>query len=253
MVTTTKQWLLAVLERAGYTVIPNWRLAKHPQASYLKLLLKFLDVDCILDVGANLGQFRDFLRDEVGFDGIIISFEPISDLAQQLQDRAKRDNKWLIKQFALGSAEGRAPFNVMASSQFSSFLSPEHSLTPMFLATNVVTRIVDVEIRTLDAILPELRTQLGFSSVYLKLDTQGFDLEVMKGAGQSLECVRGLQTEVSVTPIYSGVQRYEASLPVFESLGFEISGVFPNNPQHFPHLVEFDCHMISRAFLRRAD
>src|SRR5687767_6243230 len=59
--------LFKAAHACGYTVVPNWRLDNYPQTIYLQKLFALLNIDCVLDVGANLGQYRDFLRDQVGF------------------------------------------------------------------------------------------------------------------------------------------------------------------------------------------
>ncbi|HEX2790827.1 MAG TPA: FkbM family methyltransferase, partial [Steroidobacteraceae bacterium] len=85
------------------------------------------DIDCILDVGANVGQYHDFLRDKVLYRGPIVSFEPIGRNIDRLRERARFDSAWHIEGYALGAAEGALPLNVMVSDQFSSFLEPDHS------------------------------------------------------------------------------------------------------------------------------
>src|SRR5262249_10260519 len=140
-------------------------------------------------------------------------------------------------------------FNIMAITEFSSFLSPSHSGVGMFKGGNEVEESVEVEVNTLDRVLPALEKQLGVNQIYLKLDTQGYDLEVAKGAGASLPGIRGLQTEASVVPIYEGMPDYSSAIRTFESHGFVLSGIFPNNPSHFPRLIEFDCYMINRSYL----
>jgi FkbM family methyltransferase len=236
----------------GYTIIPNWRLERYSSASYLQKLLDFLEIDCILDVGANIGQYRGFLRNEVGYDGIIVSFEPIAQHAEVLRRSALSDKKWIINEYALGDSPGSKTFNIMANTVFSSFLEPDHSKVNTFRAMNVVTHRVEIQMRTLDEVLPELEAQVGKKNLYLKLDTQGFDLEVMHGAGRCIDSIRALQTEASVTPIYSQMPNYATSIRTLQDLGFELSGIFPNNPGHFPALIEFDCFMIAARYLPKA-
>ena len=117
---------------------------------------------------------------------------------------------------------------------------------------NVVTDQVEIQIRTLDELLPELEAELGNRNLYLKLDTQGFDLEVLKGASQSIDKIRDLQTEASVKPIYSEMPDYATSIRTLLSLGFELSGIFPNNSGYFPMLIEFDCFMIAERYVVKA-
>jgi FkbM family methyltransferase len=248
MSSSIRQRLFDLAQKFGYTIVPNWRLGRHPQTVYLQKLFNHLAVDCVLDVGANQGQYRDFLREEVGFNGTIVSFEPIPQHVEAMRRRGGSDPRWLIEGCALGATSGTATFNVMASTTFSSFLSPTHTATKRFEASNEVRERIEVPVKTLDEVLPGIVQKTGVKSVYLKLDTQGFDLEVIKGAPQSLKNVRALQTEASVKPIYVGMPDFSVISSTLSAQGFEPSGIYPNNEGHFPLLIEFDFHMISTQF-----
>lgn len=244
-----RRFVESAASRLGYAVIPEWALPHHEAAQFLRKTFALLETDCVLDVGANAGQYRDFLRTEVGFVGTIVSFEPIHAHAERLTSRARAtDPAWQVKPFALGRTAGTARFNVMADTQFSSFLTPRHSQGNTF-QQNRVTDSVEVEVRTLDDLLPGIEAEFSPRGIYLKLDTQGFDLEVLGGATRSLDRISGLQTEASVTPLYDGMPDFMETISAIRSMGFAISGMFPNNPQHFPRLVEFDCHFVSNKLL----
>ena len=100
---------LAGLARAfGYVLMPK-RVAKYWQEiSLLQRLLERLEVDCVIDVGANRGQYHDQLRDAVGYRGRIVSVEPMSALATGLETRANREDPlWEIHACALGATTDR--------------------------------------------------------------------------------------------------------------------------------------------------
>jgi FkbM family methyltransferase len=229
--------------RLGYTVIPNWQMDTFRSAEFLRRFFDYLNIDCVIDVGANAGQYHKFLVEEVGFEGLVASFEPIPALAAKLQGEASGNPKWLVDGCALGREPGSMTFNVMANTEFSSFLAPLSDKTAAFGGANTVTQTVSVEVKTLDQVVPKLRRERGVKNIYLKLDTQGFDLEVLKGAAASLETISGLQSEMSVRPIYAGMPRYGEVIAYLEERGFVMSGLFPNNAGHFPLLIEFDCYM----------
>ena len=236
--------------RLGYAVIPHWRLERHSMARHLARLFRELSVDLVLDVGANRGQYHDFLRREVGYAGWIASFEPNPALANHLAARARVDDRWAVHGCALGSAPGMMEFNIMASSEFSSFLQPTERATSRFAEMNRVAEQVTVEVDTLERRLPALMSSLAVCRPYLKLDTQGFDLSVIEGARGVLAELEALQIEASVTPIYEAAPDYATAIATSQSLGFEPSGFFPNNEGHFPRLVEFDCVMVARRHVR---
>lgn len=238
-----------LFDHLGYTVIPNWRMDHHSQAEFLKTLFEHCGIDCVFDVGANEGQYGRFLREQVGYKGLIVSFEPIPACVSSLKQCAADDERWLIEEVALGLAPGLARFNVMAGTQFSSFLKPDNSHIQMFTRQNRLAQEIEVKVGTLEDYIPRLLETHSCSSPYLKLDTQGYDLNVARGAGNAITRFRALQTEASVTPIYEGMPGFSDSFREFQKMGFELSGIFPNNPDHFPRMIEFDCHMINRACL----
>ncbi|MFN8065254.1 MAG: FkbM family methyltransferase [Vicinamibacterales bacterium] len=238
-----KKKIEAALNRLGYEVVPKWRAAHHAQARYLQQLFDLLAIDCVLDVGANTGQFRDFLRVQVGYTGRIVSFEPIPDCVAELQRRSATDSAWEVRPIALGSHAGTASFNITKETQFSSLREPDASVTSRFEALNSVVSRIEVEVNTLENVLPQIR-QAGISRIYLKLDTQGFDLEVIRGAGECLTQVEAIQTELSFIRLYEGSPGWAETIDELRSRGFRLSGLFPNNPQHFPDCYEMDCHMI---------
>ncbi|MCU0646916.1 MAG: FkbM family methyltransferase [Gemmatimonadaceae bacterium] len=235
--------------RAGLSIVPTWRLDRLPMAKHLRRLFAHLRVDLVLDVGANLGQYRDFLRDEVGYAGRIVSYEPIPDHAAAMRQRAESDPLWTVEAKALGRAPGTATFNVMAGSQFSSFLTPEHNEVSLFREQNAVSHAIDVPVSTVALELEAIDRGAPAVRPYLKLDTQGFDLAVLDGAGSALERIVALQSEASVRKIYTDAPDYVTTLQTIERRGFALSGIFPNNDGHFPQLVEFDCVFVSRREL----
>jgi hypothetical protein len=114
-------------------------------------------------------------------------------------------------------------------------------------ALNDVRRRINVNVRTLDAVVTEIAEERSAGPIYLKLDTQGFDLEVVKGAGQSIERVRALQTEVSIVPIYHGMTDCRASIETLTNYGFELSGLWAVNRDATLRAIEFDCVMVRPA------
>jgi FkbM family methyltransferase len=243
-----KKGILELCSRLGYSVVAEWRMEHLATSTYMRKLFALLDIDCVLDVGANRGQYRDFLRKHVGYSGHIVSFEPIPENLEILRARAKEDAYWSIEGCALGKSSGHATFNVMVSSTFSSFLQPDHTSTSRFKDGNNVAASLTVNLKRLDEVLPQVEKKLPVKNIYLKLDTQGFDLEVAAGGAQNMHRFKALQTEASVVPIYKGAPDYVTSIRTFQSMGFVLSGMFPNNPCHFPRLFEFDCFMINRKF-----
>ncbi|QDL36586.1 FkbM family methyltransferase [Rhodoferax sediminis] len=245
-----KQYLKSALIRLArsreYELIPAWSFDRQPLARHLRAIFERYNVDCVFDVGGNLGQYHDLLREEVGFKGLVFSFEPVSKYIDILREKSESDQKWQIFDFALGSAEGSAPINVTKSPGLNSFLEPQKDVVQNFWPAGEVTGIEQVRIRVLDSIFEDLRREHSFHAPYLKLDTQGFDLEVLRGSKQSLIEFRALQTEASIKPLYQGMPDYRDIIEHLAEAAFELSGMFPVSHDEALRLIEFDCLLINR-------
>src|SRR5262249_39591429 len=110
-----------------------------------------------------------------------------------------------------------------------------------------VERTERIMVRRLDSIFDDALKGLDKARVFLKTDAQGMDLEVLKGAGERISEVEGLQSEVSAIPLYAGVPDYLEFLSCCRELGFAPTGFFPiiNSPVG-GHLVECDVVLVRR-------
>ncbi|AOU99395.1 hypothetical protein BI364_16985 [Acidihalobacter yilgarnensis] len=238
-----------IIARMGYRLIPEWQLKDADYARHLEALFDLLDIRCVLDVGANKGQYRDFLRRRVGYEGLILSFEPVHELASALSTRAREDEQWEVFEFALGEADTEQTLNVMATSVFSSFLEPDHSVVQDFAADNVLDHKENVGVKRLDTFMAEMSGTREFGNTYLKMDTQGYDLNVLRGARESLRNIRALQSEVSVLGIYTGMPGYMESIEAIRESGFDVTGLFPVTRDDAMRVIEFDCVAVNRGLL----
>jgi FkbM family methyltransferase len=195
-------------------------------------------------VGANEGQFRDFLRWEVGYSGWIMSFEPAPEPAAILQRRATSDPKWRILVKGLGSGTGVQKLNIAGHSTFTSLRKPRFDQTKLGNAKRETTRSVDVEIVTLDEVLPDLVSVAKASRPFLKLDTQGYDLEVVRGATKTISSIVALQAELSIVPLYEDTPNYIETISALEAYGFQVSNFFPVASEANLRLLETDCIMV---------
>jgi FkbM family methyltransferase len=218
-------------------IAPIW-----PQRKFLRSLLKKLQIDCVIDVGANVGQYGNELR-MIGYDGQIFSFEPAPDCFAQLSARCASDPHWHAINLALGTQPGHALFNEMQASVFNSFKLPSASETSLYKKENSVLRQTSVAVDRLDVILPALQTQYKFQNIFLKMDTQGFDLQVFEGATAAHHLITALQSELPVKRIYQDVPAWRDALAVYENSGFELSALFPVNPS-IAELIEMDCYLV---------
>jgi len=211
-------------------------------ADLLKMFER-LRINCVLDVGAHRGGYAAFLRD-VGYRGHIVSFEPISDNYQVLYSRCADDPKWHVYRVALGDRDSVQEMNVFHETQLCSFLTPNDYCSAHMNRGEMVRGTERVDLRRLDTIFDEYLAGIEAPRIYLKIDTQGYDLKVLAGCGRRIDQVLALQSELSVKPIYNGMVSYLEALPKFRELGFEVSGMYPVNLDVSFRVIEFDCVMV---------
>lgn len=215
--------------------------------AHLGQLLGQFEVNCVLDVGANAGQYAQRLR-RLGYEGHIVSFEPVGALYERLKRLSASDPKWSVHRLALGGRDGEADINVTRASVFSSLLKPNGDSGRHFGNGPEVTTVERVPVRRLDSVLGELLAGVPDPRPFLKMDTQGYDLEVFAGLGEWAHRLVGLQSEVSLIPIYEGMPRMAASLGAYEAAGFEVAGLYPvSRDRRTARVIEYDCTMVRAA------
>lgn len=208
----------ALLGRAGWEIRPTTTDADQRRSR----LLAAEGIDLVLDVGANVGQYGMRLRAN-GYRGRIVSFEPYETAYAQLQRTADRDALWDAHRLALSDEEGVAELNISSNSFSSSLLAltdrhVESAPGSSYVATE------SVRARRLDAIWPEV---VGTARPWLKLDVQGFEMHVLRGAGERLGEARALQIELSLEPLYTGAVGWRDTVDWLEERGFALVAVEP--------------------------
>ncbi len=191
----------------------------------------------MIDVGANRGQYLGFLRQDVGYTGRVVCFEPVSHCYVELSATAAGDGLVEVRRRALGAAPGQATIHVSHASDLSSFLRPSSLGGQIFEAGFQEAGEEVVEVSTLDGEFPGP----GYArSAFLKLDTQGFDLDVLSGGAAMLERVSVLQLEVSQLALYERMPTLEESVAAVRGRGFDIIGFFPVVAADGLRAIEFD-------------
>lgn len=204
-------------------------------------LMRDCAINCVLDVGAHHGWFAARLR-RAGYRGQIFSFEPFPESVGEIQRKAANDPAWSVLPYALGDEEAQRAFNVLLTPQggttMNSFLQPAIDFAER--------RSVTATIRRFDSVAGELLSKIPEPKLFLKMDTQGFDLAVLRGVGAWLDKVQLLQSEISVIPIYQDMPHYTEALQVFEGHGFAPVDLVPVNRTPDGRTIEFDC-ILKRA------
>ena len=230
-----KRWLRTALKRAGLEV----SRAGPDVASFLRSR----NVRTVLDVGANIGQYGEYLR-SLGYREEIVSFEPVRDVFAILRERAGPDPKWKVHPVGLGAEDGEATINVSANPVFSSILATRGAAS-RFDARAAPGRTETITIHTLDRYVARCE-----APIFIKIDTQGFERQVLAGCDLSNPDIVGIQLELPVIHLYAGTWSISEAIEHMAGKGFVISQLKPVNHHHMDRdaLVEIDC-----VFRRRSE
>lgn len=195
----------------GYEMVP---LELHKGIPLLECLARHA-VRTVIDVGANQGQFGNRLR-MLGWEGPILSIEPLPSAFRLLEAVARQSPPWEVVQVAAGQSPGVANINVSRNSVSSSLLRPaKMHLEAAPLSTTMQSIAVTVE--PLDAVVERSHAVGPF---LIKIDTQGYELEVLRGAPGAIASAEMLQLEVSLTPLYEGQPDWLELLQFVAQIGF---------------------------------
>ena len=149
----------------GYEFTKIRRKAHQDFGTHLLTLFENLEINCVLDVGANMGQYVEQLR-KSGYEGKIISFEPIKECYEHLKKSG--DDSWEIVNYALGNTEGEANINVTNKNVFSSILSPNEYAAHRFNQSAQVNHPEKIKIKRLDDVLEDILPDYKTRNIFLK-------------------------------------------------------------------------------------
>ncbi|HEU4562159.1 MAG TPA: FkbM family methyltransferase [Longimicrobium sp.] len=210
------------LRRAGIDArranpFTNWELR-------LPTLLRQHGVKTVLDVGANDGGYASGLLDG-GFGGRIVSFEPLPEAWRALSEKARASASWEVAPpVALSDENGETVFHQAGNSVSSSLLVMTEAHSEAAPRSGTVASL-RVRTRRLDDVLGELDAP---RPLFLKLDVQGAEHLVLKGAGDALRtAVVGVQLEMSLARLYEGQMDAAALDALLRSFGFECWDIIP--------------------------
>jgi FkbM family methyltransferase len=181
-------------------------------------LLGWKDIDAVVDVGANAGQFGTRIR-AAGYRRRIVSFEPLSAAFEDLMATAATDSRWDCHKLALGARAGRETLNVSGDLEASSVL-PMEERHVRHCPPSAYVGVETIEMATLDGVSASVLQ--NDERLYLKLDVQGYELEVLHGSEEVLGRVELVEAEVSLVPLYGGGPLYRDVVDHLDQRGFRL-------------------------------
>jgi FkbM family methyltransferase len=207
--------------------------SKHPN------LVDFINdrkIDVVLDVGANAGQFGQKLRG-FGYRGAIVSYEPVLSAFKDLERIAEADNKWTAHNFAIGAESGELKIHISANSKFTSALRLKDN-AQQFHGGIIADRVESVPVWTLDQVATKCD-----GKILIKIDTQGFERQVIEGGSKTVARSKGVLMEVPIIALYNNSWRLSEAIEYMDGIGFVPTQIDPVNyhPMDRQALVEIDC------------
>jgi FkbM family methyltransferase len=199
----------------------NLDLVKDPFPRRIAASLAFFDVETVIDVGANVGQYGAALRAS-GFGGQIVSVEPLSDAYGRLARRCANDPQWVAVHTAVGAAPGTLSINVSANSYSSSVLPMTSAHTGAAPGSEYVGAEA-VPVTTVAELVE--RFGLDPARTWLKIDTQGYEAPVLDGAGPLLGTFAAVQLELSFVPLYDGQALFDELVGRLAGAGHVLFGL----------------------------
>lgn len=215
-----KQLLHKSLSALGYKLVRKTRKneVRLPLLAAKNLLLGGGGSPVMFDIGANIGQTTLSMRDL--FPGATVhAFEPGSEAFARLSESLGDTPGVHLHQVAIGSAPGRIQFHENAESTMSSVLPLGSE------GWGIVKALREVELTTVDEVCQ--RHDIQHISI-LKSDTQGYELEVLRGATEIMEQgqVDCVFFELIFSDLYQGKPRFDTVLSFLLDRGYVLVSVY---------------------------
>ena len=182
-------------------------------------ILNNYELNKVLDVGANVGQFADSLFD-YGYDGEVVSFEPTSQAYATVSAKAQKNKNWHVAdKCAIGDSDGEIEINISDNTAFNSIKEIKEQYAS-YNSQSAISNKENVAIFRLDSLRGKYFNERD--NLFLKIDTQGFEKEVLQGAEESLKIVKGVKIEVPLVSVYEGVEWHMVDfINFFDEKGFK--------------------------------
>jgi len=235
-ITTTARELNDMLMRKfGWRVV----LESSTFQAQRTVIMREKKVTLALDVGANVGQWASSVRNS-GYAMKIISFEPDPRAITVLKAKFAKDQDWALFETAVGDENSG-----LTLSQFPKMVEGMSSLKRPVNKTALGQTIasptdeilqISVPVRRLDDLLSDL--DLNDEVIHLKIDVQGFELEVLKGSPKILQKCSVVEIEMPFVSSYEDSTQFLEISKFLIELGFTASAI---QTERWSYPTALDC------------
>ena len=214
----------------------------------LRFLLSKLNIDTVLDIGANEGQFAKKLRN-IGYKEKIISFEPLNKVFDILKKESDNDASWQASNIAIGDKDGETIINESNYSLSSSILPMSKLHLEAKENSNYIGK-QKVSIKKIDTVIDS--ENLIKNNLFLKIDTQGFEYQVISGSIENLKNIRAILCELTLVELYEGQKLWLDIVELLTANNFEIWSLekgFQNSKNK--QILQIDCIFLNKEFKQK--
>lgn len=202
--------------------------------------LKHLDINNIIDVGANRGQFLTNYYKHFP-NTHYFCFEPLTEEFKELENVSKRiGNNIITVNSAFGNLEGNIILHQHKHSPSSSILDTTNKCNELFPQTRNQNDI-ELSITTMDNYFKDILDE-DYKNILLKIDVQGFELEVLKGAQKTLNMISTCLLEINFSILYKNQACFNETYEFLHTRGFEYAGAIDQN-------FKDDCQLVCSDML----
>ena len=182
----------------------------------LQNMVKDINPETIIDIGSNKGQFI-MLIEQLFPHKIIYSFEPIEEVLKKQKRFFNYKKNIFFYNFALGGNSSTKEFFITKRMDSSSFFKVDTKNDKSNYYT--IKNKTNIQIRTLDEIIID---QKVVNPILMKIDVQGYEIEVLKGSEKMLEKIDYLLIEVSENEFYHGQPLSNEIITFLQDRNFQI-------------------------------
>ena len=228
-----KQLFRSFLHRLGFDLVryaPTAaaravRANPKQKGSNLFKSLTLHEIDFMLDVGANVGQFALHMY-EIGYEGRIVSVEPVMAARERLLEASVAESRWQIaERCALGDRNGETELHVAQDAKHSSVLT----VLPQYLEVAPKAAAIATETVPLHTVNGCLRQYRGSArNPFLRISVQGYEDRVLDGAEAVLPEIEGLHIEFSFLPLYQDQGLFDELFAQIKGKGFSLYNLYPS-------------------------
>jgi len=233
-----------LIRRTRYFLFDFHDFVSNRKFKILRRVIEQKGINTIVDVGANIGQFGLEMR-RIGFKGQLFSYEPVTESFDFLAKKVFHDDQWECFKLGLGSRLDEVKIGVSNNFGLSSSILPILSSHVENSPTSKFGNYETIKLTTLDDEI----SRLGIvpNSALVKIDVQGYELEVLRGNLHKITDIAALLIEVSLIELYSSSPTLKDILEFFEEqASHQLVNIFRSFSTSNGELLQIDILLVSR-------